>query len=328
MIIHRSKPTANFTILPNELLRDDRLSYCARAVLAELLSRPDGWETNADALSERARRHRDGRGEGRRAMRAAFAELEEVGYMVRHKRKGEKGRFVTVLEVYDTPDDRGTARGTSVDGTSVNGTSASGTSSGSTDARSTDDEDRRKKTLSPPAVPAPRDEPDPVHEREIVTPIDRPSTAQQVVRAANLLTSSDDETAFIAWATARYRIRSGALWRTVAANGDLADWVAAWRAEGSQAVAYGLTGTDATVKGWLDLADQLGGRRPHQPYRNDAWALIEAQAAAGGRPDGWERVAHCGHLDCDEITRMRETEDGNGLRSLSYCQTCHPALQF
>ncbi|MFD3999889.1 hypothetical protein [Streptomyces rubiginosohelvolus] len=140
--IRRSKPTANFTILPNDLLRDDRLSYCARGVLGELLSRPSGWETNADALSERARRHRgDVVGEGRRGLRAAFAELEAVGYMVRRKEKGEKGRFVTVLEVFDVPQDRGTAGGTSADGTSVGGTSVTGTSSVSTDGRSTDEED-------------------------------------------------------------------------------------------------------------------------------------------------------------------------------------------
>ena len=142
MRIRRSKPVDNFTIIPNATLRDDRLSYCARGVLLELLSRSNGWETNADALSERARRHRgDGVGEGRRAMRAAFKELEAAGYMVRRREKGEKGRFVTVLEVYDTPQHRGTAGGTSVDGTSVGGTSASGTSSLSTDRRSTDDED-------------------------------------------------------------------------------------------------------------------------------------------------------------------------------------------
>lgn len=140
--IRRSKPVDNFTIIPNAVLRDDRLSYCARGVLAELLSRSSGWETNADALSERARRHRgDIVGEGRRGLRAAFRELEVAGYMVRRKEKGEKGRFVTVLEVYDVPQDRGTARGTSVDGTSVRGTSASGTSSVSTDRRSTDHED-------------------------------------------------------------------------------------------------------------------------------------------------------------------------------------------
>lgn len=140
--IRRSRPIDNFTILPNALLRDDRLTYCARGVLAELLTRPEGWETNADALSDRARRHRgDVVGEGRRGLRAAFAELEAAGYIIRRKEKAAKGRFVTVLEVYDVPQDRGTARGMSAGGTSASGTSVSGTSSGSTDGRSTEEED-------------------------------------------------------------------------------------------------------------------------------------------------------------------------------------------
>jgi hypothetical protein len=327
LIIHRSKPTGNFTILPNELLRDDRLSYCARAVLAELLSRPEGWETNADALSERARRHRDGsRGEGRRAMRAAFAELEEAGYMVRHKRKGEKGRFVTVLEVYDTSADRGTACGTSAGGTSVNGTSVSGTSSGSTDARSTDEEDLSTNTLSPPAVPPQRSEPDPVHEREISSPI-KPSTPQQLLRAANVVTL-DEEEAFTAWVVATHKPRSSAWWRAVAANGDLPDLAAQWRATGGR---QPLTGTDATVSGWFALADQLAAKdrgKAHQPYRDSVWDDMRHQLESGGRPDGWERVPHCGHIDCDEITRARETEDGNGLKTLTWCTACHPNLQF
>lgn len=140
--IRRSKPVSGFTILPNEALRDERLSYCARGVLAELLSRPDKWETNADALSEKARRARgDVVGEGRRGMRAAFAELEAAGYMIRRKEKAANGRYSTVLEVYDLPQDRGTARGTSATGMSASGTSATGTSSRSTDHGSTDYED-------------------------------------------------------------------------------------------------------------------------------------------------------------------------------------------
>jgi hypothetical protein len=140
--IRRSRPEADFTIIPNSALRDDRLSYCARGVLAELLSRPNGWETNADALSDRARRRRgDVVGEGRRGLRSAFKELEAVGYMVRRKEQGEKGRFVTVLEVYDTPQDRGTADGTSASVTPVDGPSATGTSSRSTDLRSTEEEE-------------------------------------------------------------------------------------------------------------------------------------------------------------------------------------------
>jgi hypothetical protein len=140
--IRRSRPADNFTILPNATLRDDRLTYCARGVLAELLTRPEGWETNADALSDRARRHRgDVVGEGRRGLRSAFAELEEAGYIIRRKEQAAKGRFVTVLEVYDIPQDRGTGRGTSAGGTSASATSVGGTSSVSTDRRSTDEED-------------------------------------------------------------------------------------------------------------------------------------------------------------------------------------------
>lgn len=149
MRIRRSKLTENFTILPNDLLRDDTLTYCARGILAELLSRPSGWETNADALSERARRRRgDVVGEGRRALRLAFKELEAAGYMVRRKEKAANGRFTTVLEVFDVPQNRGTGGGTSVDGMSASGTSASGTSSVSTDGRSTDEEDAGEQTSS------------------------------------------------------------------------------------------------------------------------------------------------------------------------------------
>jgi hypothetical protein len=138
MKIVRSHPEGNFTIIPNQALRDDRLSYMARGVLHELLSHRSGWETNAEIMTARARQKRGaGVGEGRRAMRAAFAELEEAGYMVRIKERipvGQPGagRIVTTLVVYDLPADRGTARGTSASGTSVTGTSVSGTPSIST----------------------------------------------------------------------------------------------------------------------------------------------------------------------------------------------------
>lgn len=156
MRIRRSKPTGNFTILPNAVLRDERLSYCARGILAELLSRPENWETNADAISERARKHRKTVGEGRRAIRAAFTELEAAGYMVRRREripKGEPGGgdFVTVLEVYDVPQERshgGTADDTSIDVTSMRGTSMSGTSSVSTDRRRTEEEDAGEQSAS------------------------------------------------------------------------------------------------------------------------------------------------------------------------------------
>ena len=37
-----------------------------------------------------------------------------------------------------------------------------------------------------------------------------------------------------------------------------------------------------------------------------------------------EKPPHCGDPDCDPVTRTREVEDTNGLRSLVACPACHP----
>jgi hypothetical protein len=76
----------------------------ARGILGEILSRPDGWQTTADRMMEEARLSRgDKRGEGRRAYRAAFAELEAAGYMHRVKTRDKRGRYVTTVWVTDVP---------------------------------------------------------------------------------------------------------------------------------------------------------------------------------------------------------------------------------
>jgi hypothetical protein len=103
MKIHRSHPRERFTIIPNETLRDERLSYLARGVLAELLSRPDDWQTTADALWRRGRHARGPAGEGRAGLRAAFAELEACGYLKRIRRRAIGGRIATDMHVYDVP---------------------------------------------------------------------------------------------------------------------------------------------------------------------------------------------------------------------------------
>lgn len=68
-----------FAQIPNRILRDDRLSYKARGVLAVLLSHREGFETTLGALcTER---------DGRAAVRTAIAELEEHGYLTRIRRR-------------------------------------------------------------------------------------------------------------------------------------------------------------------------------------------------------------------------------------------------
>jgi hypothetical protein len=104
VIVHRSHPEARFTIIPDETLRDPRLSYLARGLLGEILSRPDDWVTSADSIWHRARSERGGKGEGRDALRAAFAELAAAGYLHRERHRARRGRITTVLHVFDAPD--------------------------------------------------------------------------------------------------------------------------------------------------------------------------------------------------------------------------------
>jgi hypothetical protein len=101
--IHRSNPAGDFAIIPNETLRDERLSFAARGHLVYLLSRPDDWKTSADDEAERARRLRSRRGEGREAMRRVYKELKDAGYMHLVRSAGASGRWTTETHVFDRP---------------------------------------------------------------------------------------------------------------------------------------------------------------------------------------------------------------------------------
>lgn len=98
--IHRAGVQADFALIPNATLRDRRLSYAARGVLAEILSRPDDWQTSAAAMAALASKI----GEGRYGMAAIFRELKAAGYVVYELDRGEGGRFVTRVHFYDNPE--------------------------------------------------------------------------------------------------------------------------------------------------------------------------------------------------------------------------------
>jgi hypothetical protein len=104
MRIYRSATSQDGIRLPNEMLQDVRLTWAARGLLVDLLSRPEGWHGNVLELSQEARRLRgDQLGEGRAAVGRLFAELERFGYMARKRTHDAQGGFTTILKVYDTP---------------------------------------------------------------------------------------------------------------------------------------------------------------------------------------------------------------------------------
>lgn len=96
MRIHRSRHARGFTVLPNTLLQDRRLSYTARGLLADLLSRSDGW-------SEDGRRMADSSPQGRLAVAKALRELAAAGYYRVDKVRRADGTVVSETHVYDAP---------------------------------------------------------------------------------------------------------------------------------------------------------------------------------------------------------------------------------
>jgi len=97
MHIHRSARTRFFTTLGNEVLRDNRLSFCARGILGHLLSLPDGQRGDIRTLADRTP-------EGRERVASALRELEAFGYLRRAKKRTPEGRIYTEVDVFDTPE--------------------------------------------------------------------------------------------------------------------------------------------------------------------------------------------------------------------------------
>lgn len=83
--IHKSHRKEDpFTKILNSTLRDARLTFKARGLLAFMLGHPNNWETRVGWIEEQTQ-------DGREAIRSAFAELEKYGYLVRERVRAQNG---------------------------------------------------------------------------------------------------------------------------------------------------------------------------------------------------------------------------------------------
>ena len=96
MIIRSARPTANFTIVANSIINDDRLTFKARALLIYLLSKPDDWRTTTAHLASVGP-------DGIAAVKTGMKELELVGYIKRVRERHPDGRITTHTIVFDQP---------------------------------------------------------------------------------------------------------------------------------------------------------------------------------------------------------------------------------
>lgn len=95
-------PEEGWTPVSNGAAQDHRTSWRAKGLLTELLSYPDGWDTNIDKLVLLGQQA-GGHAEGRDAMRTAMNELIQAGYVRRVRCRGKRGEWTTELEVCDAP---------------------------------------------------------------------------------------------------------------------------------------------------------------------------------------------------------------------------------
>lgn len=86
----------HFTQIPNDWVRDSRLSFKARGLLAELMSHKSGWSISIKTLS-------NGK-DGAHAIRAAVNELMEFGYLIRSDKRQRNDAGQLTDYVYTTCD--------------------------------------------------------------------------------------------------------------------------------------------------------------------------------------------------------------------------------
>lgn len=96
MIRRTPRPESNWTVLRNEVIADDRLSFKATGVLVYILSKPDHWHTSSAQLATVKK-------EGLDAIRTALTELERAGYIRRRRYQDTMGRWKYDIDVYDSP---------------------------------------------------------------------------------------------------------------------------------------------------------------------------------------------------------------------------------
>ncbi|AXO94313.1 replication protein [Bacillus anthracis] len=97
MATFRVNKSKNYTTINNTGLRDERLSWKAKGILAYILSLPDDWVFYMEEISTHAK-------DGIDSLRVGMKELKKFGYVRRFPVKNEKGK-ITNWEtiIYEVP---------------------------------------------------------------------------------------------------------------------------------------------------------------------------------------------------------------------------------
>lgn len=84
--VFRVVKTKNYTMMSNQHLKDKRLTLKAKGLMSVMLSLPDNWDYTLKGLAAISK-------EGVDAVSEAVKELERSGYVIRNRKRDERGRL-------------------------------------------------------------------------------------------------------------------------------------------------------------------------------------------------------------------------------------------
>lgn len=95
--IIRVHKTNNFTVMSNTHFKEKGMSLKAKGLLSLMLSLPDDWNYSISGLVRLSK-------DGKDSVMTALAELEEFGYLTRHRTTDSKGKFSGVeYNIFEQP---------------------------------------------------------------------------------------------------------------------------------------------------------------------------------------------------------------------------------
>ncbi len=95
-VIFRVHKNRKYTTISNAHLSDKKLSLKAKGLLSIMLAMPEDWNFSINGLATLSN-------DGRDSVLSAIKILQETGYLVLEKIRGENGHFNTTYNIYETP---------------------------------------------------------------------------------------------------------------------------------------------------------------------------------------------------------------------------------
>ena len=293
-IVRGPRAADNFTTISNAALRDERLSWKARGLLAYLLSMATGWETSVRRLATVAP-------DGKSAVETALAELEACGYLERVQTRAEgdeAGRFSgteyhvgdesTVTRFSGHGDDEPT--GTRFSGTGSSGPGQSATKKNSPKKNPTTEDSKHSDALRASTA-------DPV---ETSSSSNQSRNASAGAAAANPIDSTRGDAP---------RANPAHILDSMMLNPDEQTRFRTWLVE-----ATGATNPEGLVVS-LHSAGRLSERLSQ-------WRTSEYAPTIPTPPPGLTtHLQWCG--ECDRVTRMAAATDVEGREYVRRCPNCN-----